>query len=323
MRIDPALRALRSNPDSQRIAQTALETCKSGWRSAEGNASIFAELIRYGRGDELGECPALSSLFADLDRAAALVEDLVSQILPQIAAHPLGQVPFRHQYSGGMAVLQLAAAGDAALSLVMYERSGDTPHSPTICFTDTERHEIALAGSGTMQIVRRNRGRRAPAELSVSSVEMKSGQNLSLCGMFETKRIESVEERLVILRLGRTGAAPEPSLEFRVADGELVHQASGDKRDSCHELMVSLLGRMGRCDAAPVLAEMTRSGSDHLRWQALRECLALDTATGFTALCGIARNPADTLSANAGSLRAQLIEAYPELAAFEKTLCLA
>ncbi|MGB3379361.1 MAG: hypothetical protein WBA55_11395, partial [Allopontixanthobacter sediminis] len=72
---------------------------------------------------------------------------------------------------------------------------------------------------------------------------------------------------------------------------------------------------------APVLADMARRGSDHLRWQALCECLALDTATGFSALCVIARDAGDTLSDRASSLRAQLIEAHPQLAEFEETLC--
>ncbi|MXP45439.1 hypothetical protein [Allopontixanthobacter sediminis] len=320
MRIDPDLRALRSNPASQRIAQTALERCKSAWRESRDNAAVFAELVRYGRGDHLGDCPALRSLFANSERPLALVEGLVAEVLPQLAAHPLGQVPFRHQHSGGMAVLQLAASRGAVLSLVMYERCGAGPPPKTICFTDTERHEIAIAGAGTMQIIRRDRD--APqASLCTASIKFWPGHSLSLSGMFETKRVESVADRLVILRLGRTATAPKPSVEFRLDDGILVHQAAGDKRDSCHEMMVSLLGRMGRRDAAPVLADMARRGSDHLRWQALCECLALDTATGFSALCVIARDAGDTLSDRASSLRAQLIEAHPQLAEFEETLC--
>jgi hypothetical protein len=50
-----------------------------------------------------------------------------------------------------------------------------------------------------------------------------------------------------------------------------------------------------------------------LRWQALRECLALDTQTGFTALAVIAARTEDALSGPAGALRAQLIEAHPQL----------
>ncbi len=305
----------------QRIAQTALEQAKTDWRQIDENSQIFDELSRFGRGDDLVDCPALQKEFIDPERAARFVRGLVDSLLPKMTEHPLGQIPFRHQHSGGMAIMQLAAAGEAAISLVMYERRGSGAKPQTICFTDSERHEIALAGTGTLQIARRQNASTERAKLRIQPMEIKAGQSLSLRGMFETKFTDRVESRLVILRLSRTALAPQPSLEFRLSDGSLIHQASGDKRDSGHEMLLSLLGRMGRKDAAPVMAEMVREGSDHLRWQAIRECLALDTAIGFAALCEIAQDPEDSLSAIAGTLRAQLIEAHPQLAVWEESLC--
>ena len=77
---------------------------------------------------------------------------------------------------------------------------------------------------------------------------------------------------------------------------------------------MALLGRMGRTDAAPQLAGIAcEPGSAALRWQALRECLSLDTATGFDALSEVARRADDELAAAAGALRSQLVEAYPQL----------
>ena len=78
--------------------------------------------------------------------------------------------------------------------------------------------------------------------------------------------------------------------------------------------MMALLGRMGRSDAAPAMATIAcEQGGTALRWQALRECLSLDTATGFAALGEVARRPDDELAAAAGALRSQLIESYPQL----------
>ena len=103
--------------------------------------------------------------------------------------------------------------------------------------------------------------------------------------------------------------------EYRLADGRLLHEAAGSPRDSRLELAAALLGRMGRDDAAPYLAAMAReAGSTSLRWHALRECLGLDTATGFEALCELAATQGDPLAAAAGALRAQLLEAHPNLA---------
>lgn len=321
MRIDPALRALRSDPVPQRIAQTALEQAKADWRGTDDNRQILEDLNRFGLGEDLADCPALQRIFAEPAGSDRFVRGLVNPILPQLAAYPLGQIPFRHQYSDGMAIIQIAAARQAAISLVMYERcvSDAVPH--TICFTDSERHEIALAGTGRVQIVRREKPSDDRAHLRSQSIWIKAGHSLSLSGTFETKFIERVENQLIILRLSRTASEPLPSLEFRLCDGTLVHRASGNKRDSGHEMMLSLLGRMGRTDAAPVMAEMAREGSDHLRWQALRECLALDTAQGFAALCAVAREPRDKLSGNAAALRAQLIETHPQLAIWENSLC--
>ena len=110
--------------------------------------------------------------------------------------------------------------------------------------------------------------------------------------------------------------------EYALADGALLQQAAGDIRHSRHEMMVALLGRMKRREAAPLLAEIVvEEGADSLRGEALREALALDTAHGFAALCRVARSPLDPLAAPAGALRGQLIEAHPRLRAFEEALC--
>ncbi len=97
----------------------------------------------------------------------------------------------------------------------------------------------------------------------------------------------------------RIAEHPGPVREYALDTGELLHQSAGDAQESRVELALALLGRMGRTDAAPLMAEIAREGSDHLRWQALRECIALDTATGFAALKAIAADPADSLGAPA------------------------
>ena len=123
---------------------------------------------------------------------------------------------------------------------------------------------------------------------------------------------------LVSLKLQRRAAGCGETREYDLADGTLVHQAAGTARDSRLELAATLLGRMGRSDAAPALADLaTEPGSASLRWQALRECLGLDTATGFAALCRIAADAADPLAAPAGALRARLVEQHPQLATLQ------
>ena len=95
--------------------------------------------------------------------------------------------------------------------------------------------------------------------------------------------LTSVDGCLVSLRLQRRPANAGPAREYELASGRLIHQAAGNPRDSRIEMMLALLGRMGRGDAAPLMARMAREdGSAALRWQALRECLALDYAGGLS-----------------------------------------
>ena len=133
-----------------------------------------------------------------------------------------------------------------------------------------------------------------------------------------TKRLERIAGRLVILRLAREAVYPRPSHEYRIADGALIHRASGDREESRKEIAIALLARMGRQDAAPVLARITRSSrSDHLRWQALRAALALDTACGFAQLAAIAEDRGDALREPARLLRDHLLASHPQLAKLE------
>jgi len=321
MRIDPELYALRSNSAPQRKAQQMLEGAKDDWRSTPQNRAIFDDLARFGAGAALHECDRLERLFTQAKTARVFTEKLIAALLPEMASHPLGQIPFRHQNSGAVSVLQIAASGQATMSLVMYERTGGSCDQQTVCFTDCQRHEAVLAGHAAIEIVRRDNSGENTANLHQESLALAQGDTLALSGRTETKIIKQVADRLLVLRLSRSPVSPMASLEFRLSDGVLVHRASGERRDSRHELMLALLGRMGRIDAAPIMAEMTQTGADHLRWEALRECLALDTVEGFSALNAMAKDQGDTLCVHAQTLRAQLIETHPELAAIESMLC--
>ena len=322
MHIDPAIAALQADPAAQRRAQAALEEARDGWRSGAA-AAVLAQLAHYGDGAPIADCPALDDLFAAQGAADQLVTRLVQSMQSRLRAYPLGQVPLRHQYSGGIATLQLAEAGRATLSLITYEHHPelDRTNPATVCFADGERHEFVLAGSGRAQLFEMIEDRGTSAVIDCEQRSLAAGDTLALSGPRVAKQIVGVAGRLSILRLARCGEDAVPSREFRIADGALVHRASGKRSESREELAMALLARMGRSDAAPAIADVTRSGSDHLRWQALRSLLTLDTARGFAELSNIARDPADGLSSAASALRAQLIEAHPQLANMEDIAC--
>jgi hypothetical protein len=200
--------------------------------------------------------------------------------------------------------------------LLTAREAGSVPRE-AVSFGDGERHELVLAGEAEARLVRLGETTPEAAQLAFADVPLQAQVSLALDLSCEALMTERVTRRLVSLRLTRAAPAPRPTREYRLSDGAFLHQASGDMRESRHELMLALLGRMGRADAVPVMADMAGEGSEHIRWQALRECLALDTGAGFRALCAIAREAADPLAGPAGALRAQLLEAYPVLAQLE------
>jgi hypothetical protein len=313
VRIAPVLRALLCEAAPLHAAHARMRETQAEWRADW--AQVFGELERYGTGAPLGDCPELAALMDDRDRGLAFAASLVAAFVPVLAADPFARMPFRQSSQEPFATLALAKCGRAMLSLAA-QAPGST-ELETVGFADGERHDLVLAGAGEGTFVRRDRD----GTLDLENVALAPGTRLALVATCEALLVTRVRQGLVTLRLARMVEAAQPSREYRLVDGALAGQSAGDPRSGRHELMLSVLGRMGRAEAAPVLAEMTRDGSEHLRWQALRECLALDTATGFRTLSAIARDPADTLAPQAGTLRAQLLEAHPQLATLEDRPC--
>jgi hypothetical protein len=310
LRIDRVLRALLCEAAPLHAARARMHEAQAEWRT--GCAEVLGELDRYGAGASLADCSMLAALMDEPENARAFAASLVAAFVPVLEAEPFARMPFRQSSRGPFATLALAKCGRAMLSLAAQVPGMTT--AETVGFADGERHDLVLAGAGEAAFVRRG----YDGALDLESVALAPGTCITLDATCEALLVTRVRQGLVTLRLARMAEAPQPSREYRLADGALVSQAAGDPRASRHELMLSVLGRMGRADAAPVLAELAREGSEHLRWQALRECLALDTATGFRALCGVARDPADTLAPQAGTLRAQLLEAHPQLSGLEQ-----
>ena len=318
MLIRPELQALRVDDTPQRQAQAALREVYENWRHNGPGWQAEAEVAHYGGGAALEDLPLLSALFApDDDSADAFIGDLVARMLDRLAAEPLSQVPLRTSTNDTLSSLLIAKHGTTTLVLQAIDGAGlaRKPDPQTASFLPTETLERVLAGSAAAIRVRALALRPDGADLTCEPIELRPGSIRHRIGASEAQLLCSVPTQLVTLKLQRRTSTSAVTREYRLSDGQLVHQAAGSPRESRLELSAALLGRMGRRDAAPLLAAMAEErGSSALRWQALRECLGLDSAAGFAALCRIARDARDPLAAPAGALRAQLLESYPELA---------
>ncbi|MDE2434938.1 MAG: hypothetical protein KGM49_01640 [Sphingomonadales bacterium] len=319
MLIRSELLGLRSDDSPQRRAQDGMADALAAWRaSAHASAAEF-ELGRFADGTDLADLPLLAALFAPGDFADRFCADLIGTLLAQLDCEPLGQSPLRHYSDEVVTTVSLLRRGTTTLTLVAIDGTGlaRQPAQQSVSFSPTETCEHVLAGSAVAErivitLLQPNR-----AVLERHPVVVEAGVVMHRFGAGEALIYRTVPACLVILKLQRRAGPGDVVREYALNDGALLHQAAGSPRDSRLELSVALLGRMGRRDAAPMLAAMAEErGSTPLRWQVLRECLALDTAEGFAALCHIAARPDDPLRGPAGALRAQLVDTYPVLAGF-------
>jgi hypothetical protein len=316
MILHPELRALRDDDTAQREAQARLHDAVGAWRRKPGMARLVAEVEALAAGADLDACPTLARLF-DTEAGCELALDFCAMAAATLRAQPLGHVPLRHFTDGTLSTLLLARAGNVTLSLAALDGAGlaDRPAPTTVDFGASTVCERVLAGHAEAELI----GCRPLGEHQVlfdrRAVRLVPGTAIRRDTSREALLVHMVEDCLVTLRLQHRQPQAGPTREYALGDGRLVHQAAGNPHDSRLELMIALLGRMGRADAAPQVAAIAcGEGSMALRWQALRECLALDTRAGFEALSAVARSPRDVLAPVAGALRSQLIDAHPQLA---------
>lgn len=318
MDISLPIAALQADPAEQVRAQNGLTAALASWCETAAAREVLAGFSRYAKGAPLADQSELASLFGDeADSARNFAAPLLAGFANALAQQPLGVVPVRHFTDGVMSVLMLAREGDSLLTLTAIDGAGlaARPKPTSACFSPSDEWEVVLSGTGTARLVERCGDR-----IATHGLDLSPGLSLGRDGGREALIFDSADGVLLLLRLQRRLDSSQPRLEVALDDGKVLHRASATPRESRHEMAVALLGKMGRSDAAPVLAEIARdvSHGDSLRWQALRECLGLDTRTGFWTLTAIARSGEDALAIPAGALRAQLLESYPQLAEVER-----
>jgi len=298
VRLDPAIAALLADPAPVAGASSA----------ASGLAPRLAkELARFGGGEGLDHLPTLAETFSATEAAASLTTALLRSTPTTLSAAPLAYWSWRHFSNGVLHSAVIAASGRASLSLVLIDGAAwsaarDSAAPEWIAFQPGELHAAILAGSGAARIMRNDSADPARAVLVSRPLRLENGARYRLDGEREALVLDAVDGPLLTLRLHRRAERGAIARQYDAADGRMVHQAAGDAGASRAELAMALLRAMGRADAAPLFARRAREGSSAARWQALRECLALDSAVGFAALAETARRVGDPLAGPARAL---------------------
>lgn len=325
MRIDNRIAALRDDPVSQRLAHDHLDRGKDRWLKSPHIAALPDELEQYAGGQALSQLHILRETVTSLSAASQFVNDWQEHFARLIMDEPLGHVPFKHNYSAGFATMRLFEAGRVTLSLLAYEEVEPTPPASAAAFSDREQDEIVVAGraEGLLYSLSDENCDAGDPERAVDtcSLRMCPGSTIKLDGAKASRHILNVRGHLVVLQLSRAASQPQPIREIRLSDGALVHQSSGDKRESQLAMAMAVLTELERADAAPHCAALSLDGPDYLRWDSIRHTLALDPVRGFSLLGQVVKDGKDLLSDPAGALRDQLAAAHPQLLQLEAEQC--
>jgi len=314
------LAALRSDPVLQRRTQHQMDEATAQLKRSPIWSQVNGALTDYGAGADLGALPELSRLMSDARHAQDWIAHWVRALSRSLAGTPLGQCPFRHSYSPGLTTLQLAAHGRAVISLLVYESVDQQAQAQSALFVDREQRDLVVSGRGIVEHFLNkcaSSPETKPSPIETVRRDLESGDMIDTSGPDRARRISGIDDCLVMLQLVRVPYDPQPSREIQLSDGALLRQSSGEKRASQNEMAMALLGAMERRDAAPVMAAMTACGPDHLRWEALRQSLHLDTVQGFAALRRLAEGSGDPLASSARALKRNLEHIHPALASLE------
>ncbi|XUU59551.1 hypothetical protein ACRAQ6_08135 [Erythrobacter sp. HA6-11] len=310
MRIDSEIAALRADPAAQRRAQSAMDQTVQDWKSLPELTPILQQFARYAAGDALEALSDLRALVSSAGAARSFIDTWSSMHVAVLRHEPLAQIPYRYSYSAGYGAMQLLAEHGATLSIAMYEHLAKPAEPTSAIFSDREQHEIVIAGQGEGLFSRFDP---ETGTLTNDRSTVSEGASFRLDCNREMRQWICVEGRLVLLQLSRTPENAKPTRELRLSDGALLMQSDGDKRVSQSSMALAVLGALGRSDAVPAMERLSTSGPAHLRWEAVRQMIALDAFRGIAALDRIADAPEDELAEPASQLAKQLRAQYPTL----------
>lgn len=308
MHVHPDLARLREGLPAQALTDAAL----AQWRARPDAAAAIAGLAGFAGGAALEDVPALHRMLTDTDAAAALVGGLVDALIPAMRGEPLAQLALGHATAPTAARLRLASHGRAGLSVVAHAvREEALPVSAL--FEDGEAHDIVLAGAGEAVVHRLDE-----EGLTTQRLALVPGTRMRRGGVKDARQITAVIRPLLILQLTREAAQPRPSQEIALADGLLVKTISGCKQTSQQMMALGVLGALGHTAALPAMAAVARDqgAARDLRWEALRQSLAMDTRSGLELLAALARDCGDPIQPDAAALQTRLAAACPDLAPF-------
>lgn len=119
---------------------------------------------------------------------------------------------------------------------------------------------------------------------------LRTGETLILDTARQSFTLQGARRDILFLELTVQPPSRLPIRTYDIATGRLTHVSASRRDSSFRQMALALLRQLGRTDAAPLFIAETASEDFAARWTAMRELVALDSATALPHLAAMAAN---------------------------------
>jgi hypothetical protein len=240
--------------------------------------------------------PVLARLADEASIAALLADDAwlgeaIGWVATRLIADPFLDPPLRMVGGGQQRGVLIGEGPAASLSaIVKFNDGGGGRGAGTIVATGARTMiRFVRAGGLNVRLWRIDGEHCRPG--AVRRVD--DGECLMIDGTREAWTIEEAQGAIVSLRATMTAERAPLVREYDRQTGRLVRRSAADPDISRAQMMLALLRLMERRDAAPLFAQFIEGDDAYLRWQAMREWLALDAVAALPHLRRLAAREGD------------------------------
>ena len=282
------------------------------WRSGEAVAHVAAAFAAC----DPAAVDRIAGVAAMLLQDAGWIAPLLAPLTAALAADPWFEPPVR------------VTRDPLRITALLLELPQATLTATILCAAEMARAPApsTLAASGRLSVVRYHRagGARlarwdageigdrfsaaaAPALAPLPVMPLHDGMVARIDGRRHAHLIEGATSDVAMLTIATRGGGL--TREYDRASGTLLRTATSDDAASRTRLLLTLLRVDARRDAGAQFEAATRDGAFHLRWDAMREWVALDAAAALPRLRAMAADdPHDEVRA-AAARTLSLVEA--------------
>ncbi|MBA4748498.1 MAG: HEAT repeat domain-containing protein [Sphingopyxis sp.] len=261
----------------------------------EADGGIVHAMRRLASADPDIIFTALVPYLTDHDWVRRRLADALALCAGEVFAMP----PLRMFGGEAMGGLVLAEAPPITLSLMILPFNQPTPRAASVIFSPGHglTHIVRSGGASmrryhaALSDAERAGGFCAGAAAPMTMVgerPLDDGDQIRADQQCESFNLTRGEDDLVMLQLFVHETSRVPMREYDAATGRLIHAAAAGRGTSFRQMGLAVLRSLGRRDAAPLFVAALDDPDFAMRWQVMRELIALDAQAALPLLTAMA-----------------------------------